>query len=114
MADSELCFLPATEMAAKVRGRDVSAREVVEAHFRQIERVNPRVNAIITRVPNEVVLRQADETDRRIAAGEDVGPLAGLPIAHKDTEDTAGIRTTYGSPIFEHHVPDADTLLVTR
>src|SRR5262249_36754536 len=82
-------------------------------HLRQIERVNPRVNAVVTLVA-ERALAAAREADDRLARGETPAPLHGLPVAHKDLQDTAGIRTTYGSPIYKGHVPDADSLLVER
>ncbi|GAA2634158.1 amidase [Streptomyces vastus] len=110
---TDLCFWTATELAAAIRRRDVSAREAVTAHLEQIERINPAVNAIVTLVP-ERALEQAAEADARLAAGADVGPLHGLPVAHKDLHDTAGIRTTYGSPLFADRVPDRDHLVVER
>ena len=65
-------------------------------------------------VTPERALAAADEADRRRARGEDLPPLHGLPIAHKDLQDTAGVRTTYGSPAYRDHVPDADSLQVER
>ena len=91
----------------------LSARELVAAHLARIERIDPLVNAIVTRTP-ERALAAADEADRRRARGDDLPPLHGLPIAHKDLQDTAGVRTTYGSPSYRDHVPDADSLLVAR
>jgi amidase len=105
--------LPATEQAALLRSGDVSAVEVVREHLDRIERRNGAVNAVVTVVP-ERALAAAEEADRRRAAGEPLPPLHGLPIAHKDLVDTAGVRTTYGSPSFRDHVPDADELLVSR
>jgi amidase len=110
----EICFMTATELVQRIRERSLSAREVMDAHLAQIERINPVVNAIPTLVEPEVAQLLADEADRRLAQGEDVGPLHGLPVAHKDTEDTAGMRTTYGSPIYADHVPARDTLMVQR
>ena len=110
---TNLCFLPATELAHKLRKKDVSAREVLSANLAQIERVNPKVNAIVTLVA-EQALEEADRMDESIARGETVGPLHGLPIAHKDLQNTRGIRTTYGSPIYRDFVPDADSLVVER
>ena len=109
----DLCFLPATELAALLRRREVSAREVVQAHLDQIERVNPQVNAVVTLVA-ERALHEARAADERLAAGEPVGPLHGLPMAIKDTHETAGIRTTHGSPILADHVPERDELVVER
>lgn len=110
----EICFMTATELARKIRERGLSAREVMEAHLAQIERVNPKVNAIITQISDEAALNLADAADAAVARGEDLGPLHGLPIAHKDTEPTAGMRTTWGSPIFRDNVPDDDSLSVER
>lgn len=113
MQQTELCFLTATDLAQKIRLRELSAREVMEAHLTQIERVNPHVNAIVTLLPDQA-LAQADAADAQLARGDEVGPLHGLPIAHKDLVETAGIRTTFGSPIYRDHVPTRDALLVTR
>jgi len=109
----ELCDLPATQLARMLRDREVSAREVLQAHLHRIEAVNPAVNAIVTLVP-EVAASRAAEADEAIARGEPLGPLHGLPIAIKDLVATAGIRTTAGSPIFAHAVPDEDDLLAQR
>jgi amidase len=112
-AAADLCFQTATELARRIRARDLSAREVMAAHLAQIERVNPRVNAIVTLVAEQALARAA-EADERLARGEPVGPLHGLPVAHKDTVNTRGIRTTQGSPIYRDFVPDEDAILVTR
>lgn len=113
MSETELCYVTATELVRRIRTRDVSAREVMQAHLTQIERVNPRVNAIVTLLP-EQALEQARRADEALARGDAVGPLHGLPIAHKDMVPTKGIRTTFGSPIFRDHVPDQDGLIVER
>ncbi|MEO8477263.1 MAG: amidase [Actinomycetota bacterium] len=110
---TELCDLLATDLARMLREREVSAREVLEAHLRRIEAVNPSVNAIVTLVPERATARAA-ELDDAIAGGEPLGPRLGLPIAHKDLVATAGIRTTAGSPIFADAVPEVDDLLVER
>ncbi|TYB41168.1 amidase [Actinomadura chibensis] len=111
--NAEICFASARELARRIRARELSAREVVRAHLDQIERTNPRVNAIVTLVA-ERALDQARDADERLARGAAPGPLHGLPVAHKDTHATAGIRTTSGSPIFADHVPDADDLVIER
>ena len=114
LADStELCFLPATELAGRLRSGELSAREVMSAHLAQIEAVDPAVNAIVTLVADRAT-GAASRADDALARGEPVGPLHGLPIAHKDLVATAGIRTTAGSPIFADTVPDTDDLLVER
>ncbi|HEY2870196.1 MAG TPA: amidase [Gaiellales bacterium] len=105
--------LPATEQAALLRSGAVSATELVREHLDRIERLDGAVNAVVTVLP-ERALAAAGDADRLRAAGAELPPLHGLPIAHKDLVDTAGVRTTYGSPSFRDHVPDADELLVTR
>ncbi len=112
-AANEICFLAAVEMARRIRRKELSAREVMAAHLEQIGRVNPKVNAIVTLVA-EQALEQARKADEAAARGGRLGPLHGLPVAHKDLVDTLGIRTTYGSPIFKDHVPDRDALIIQR
>ena len=113
MPDSEICFMTATEMARRIRSKELSATEVMKAHLAQIDRLNPKVNAIVTLLP-ERALKGARAADEALARGEEIGPLHGLPIAHKDLVLTRGIRTTSGSPIFENFVPDHDALIVER
>ncbi|MDI2029155.1 amidase [Saccharopolyspora sp. TS4A08] len=112
MSDS-LCQRTATELAALLRAREVSAREVMRAHLDRIERLNPKVNAVVSLDP-EGALAGAAAADERLASGAAVGPLHGLPMAHKDTHDTAGLRTTYGSPLLADNVPAQDELVVER
>ena len=85
----------------------------MRAHLAQIERVNPKVNAIVT-LTAERALDDARDKDARLARGERPGPLFGLPIAHKDLVPTRGIRTTWGSPIYRDHVPTVDGLIIER
>ena len=113
MPAPDVCFLTATEMARLLRERELSARETLSAHLAQIERVNPKVNAIVTLVA-EQALSAAEAADAALARGEAVGPLHGLPVAHKDLVLTKGIRTTFGSPIYEDFIPDQDALIVDR
>jgi len=113
MTDTALCYLTATELALKIRSGEISAVETMEAHLAQIEKVNPQVNAIVTLVP-ELALEQARKADEKLAQGGKLGPLHGLPVAHKDLVQTKGIRTTFGSPIFQDFVPEQDALLVER
>ena len=108
-----LCFKSATELARLVRTRQVSASELLETHLRQIERVNPKVNAIVTLLPDQA-REAAAAADAALARKAPVGPLHGLPIAIKDLVDTKGIRTTYGSRIYKDNVPTQDELLVER
>jgi len=112
---TDLCFTGARRLARLIRTRKLSASELMRATIAQIERVNPKVNAIVTFLP-ERALAQAKSLDRRLARPRTaaLGPLAGLPIAYKDLLATKGIRTTKGSPIYADHVPDADAALVER
>jgi amidase len=105
--DDDLCFTPAVELARRLHARELSARELLAAFLDRIHRVNPALNAIVTLVEDQAT-RQAAEADETAARGVPLGPLHGLPIAVKDLADTAGIRTTYGSPLFADHVPDRD------
>jgi hypothetical protein len=86
---SDICFLTATEMADLIRRKRLSARETLDAHLKQIERVNPKVNAIVTLVAEQAIenARKADEAQAR---GVALGPLHGLPIAHKDLVENRG------------------------
>jgi chemotaxis protein histidine kinase CheA len=109
---SDLCFTSATELAAMIRSKKVSAREVMQAHLAQIERVNPAVNSIVTLVADRA-MKDAAAADEELAHGKPRGPLHGLPIAHKDLVETKGIRTTFGSPFFRDHIPNADAPIIT-
>jgi amidase len=109
----EICYLSARELARRVRERELSAREVTEAHLARIEAVNPRVNAIVT-LTAERALAEADAADALLAGGAAPPPLLGLPVAHKDTHLTAGVRTTSGSPLLADHVPVRDELVIER
>ena len=109
----ELWRRSATELAAAICQREVSCVEVMRAHLARIEAINPLLNAIVT-LDAELGLRAAAAADAALGRDEAPGALHGLPMAIKDLEDTAGMRTTYGSPIYRDHVPAADTLMVTR
>jgi amidase len=108
-----ICQLSATELARRIRAKDLSAREVVSAHLDRIARVNPGVNAIVTLAADRA-MESACAADDALARGEAIGPLHGLPIAHKDLQITKGIRTTFGSPIYKDFIPEEDSLLVER
>lgn len=112
-ADSSLCFESAVEMARLIRAKKLSAREALAAHLKQIERVNPKVNAIVTLVP-EMASEAAAKADEAQARKEKLGPLHGLPVAHKDLMETRGIRTTFGSPLYKDYIPAEDDLIVER
>ena len=113
-ASPELCFTSARELAALIHTRQVSARDVMHAHLDRIARANPHVNAIVSKLPDEACLALADEADRRLARGDAVGPLHGLPIAFKDNQPAVGFPWTRGSRIFAHEMPSEDSVFVER
>jgi amidase len=113
LSAGEICFLPAHQLAQRIRSRSLSALEVMDAHIAQTERLNPAINAIVTFLP-ERGRERARAIDASLARGEEPGPLAGLPVAHKDLVPTRGVRTTYGSRIYRDFVPDTDAILVER
>ncbi|MFC6256730.1 amidase family protein, partial [Kocuria oceani] len=114
-ADTALLELSARELSAAIRQRSVSAREVLDAHFARIDTVNPAINAVVTQVREQAyaAASRADELTASTPADE-LTPLHGVPMTHKDTHATAGIRTTLGSPVFAEQVPDHDDLVVAR
>ena len=114
LGDSELCFMSARELAQLIRIRRTSAREVMGAFLRQINRLNPKINAIVAKLDDVKCLALADDADRRIARGEEIGALHGLPFAFKDLDPAVGFPMTRGSKIFKDFVPVEDSVLVER
>lgn len=113
MNAADLCFTPATKLARLIRQKKVSPVEVVRAVLDRIERVNPKLNAYCT-VVAERALKAARHAESAVMKKKALGPLHGVPVSIKDLVPTAGIRTTWGSKIYEHHVPDEDGLVVER
>ncbi|KAF1052472.1 MAG: Acylamidase [Stenotrophomonas maltophilia] len=111
---SELVLLPAHQLAVRIRQRQVSCREVMQAYLAHIERFNPQVNALVSLRPDEALLAEADACDEELARGEYRGWMHGLPHAIKDLSLTRGITTTFGSPLFREHVPERDGIMVER
>ena len=101
----EICFLGLRELAGLLRGRQLSAREVMTAHLEQIRRWNPHLNAIVAKLDDESCLALADAADARVARGELPGALHGVPWAFKDLEPAVGFPWTRGSPIFRNDRP---------
>jgi amidase len=108
----DLAGAGAVEIAARVRARQVSPVEVLDAALARVARVNGPLNALVTLNPS--ARDDARALERRVAAGEDPGPLAGVPVGIKDVTPVAGLRTTYGSPLFARHVPTEDAVVVRR
>ena len=113
MRERNLCFTPATELVKLYRVRKASPLEVMQAVLARIDQVNPAVNTYVT-VARESALRAARAATRVLKRGATFPPLFGVPVSIKDLVPTKGIRTTWGSKIFEHHVPDEDALVVER
>jgi amidase len=107
-------FTSATELAGLIHSRQISAREVMREHLEQISRVNPVVNAIVSKLPDDACLARADDADQRLARGERVGPLHGLPIAFKDNQPVTGFPCTRGSRIFARDIPLGESVFVSR
>ena len=110
---SDLHYCTAVELVGLIRTQQVSTLEVMDAHLEQISQVNHTLNAIVTLV-TDTARDKAREADVAIIRGDAVGPLHGLPVAHKDLTRTKGIRTTFGSKVFQDFVPDDDALIVER
>ena len=110
--DQDITNLSAARIAREVGQRNVSAREVVEATLARVDAVNPTLNAICTL--NDAALDEADAVDRRLATRATPRPLEGVPVVVKDNIFTRGIRTTFGSKILEHDIPEEDSICVER
>jgi amidase len=111
---NEIVALNAVELANAIKSRQVSCVEVMSAYLGQIERLNPRVNAIISLQSRQSLVVQAEKRDQELARGEYRGWMHGFPHAVKDLELTAHIRTTFGSPLFRDFVPKTDSIMVER
>lgn len=113
MKATDSSFMTAAELASAVRKKLLSPLEIVEGLLARIEEINPRVNAYCT-VAAEMALEAAKKAEAEVMRGRELGALHGVPVSIKDLTLTAGIRTTFGSKVFEHHVPDEDALTVQR
>lgn len=113
-APSDIVMADAVALSAWIKARKVSCREVMSAFLDHIERINPKVNALVSLQERDGLLRQADERDAQLARGEYLGWMHGMPQAPKDLTATAGIPTTQGSPLFKDYVPRQDSIIVER
>src|SRR6266545_2405705 len=113
MNTTDLCFASATELQRLYRAGEASPREVMDAVFARIDAVNPRLNAYVT-LARESAVSTADAATEAFTKKAELRPLHGIPVSIKDLTPTKGIRTTYGSKIYEDHVPDEDALVVER
>ncbi|MDX1623543.1 MAG: amidase [Gemmatimonadota bacterium] len=108
----ELPDLSALEIRRRIDAGEVSPIDVVEACLERLEAVNPALNAVVT--VDERALEDARELEAALARGEAPGPLCGIPVGIKDVTEVAGLRTTWGSPLYADHVPEVDALVVRR
>jgi aspartyl-tRNA(Asn)/glutamyl-tRNA(Gln) amidotransferase subunit A len=113
MDRDELCFTPATELARMIRDKQVSALEATEAVLSRIAEIEPHINAFITVCADEA-RAAAIAADAALAAGDDIGPLHGVPLGVKDLLNTKGVRTTFASHAFADNVPGADCVAMAR
>jgi Asp-tRNA(Asn)/Glu-tRNA(Gln) amidotransferase A subunit family amidase len=111
--DKELCYMPATEMVEAIKKQDVACIEVVDEILQRIEKINPKINAYCTVLTDEAH-KAAKEADKAVKQGKRLGPLHGVPVSIKDLIFTKGIRTTFGSKIFEKFIPKRDAIVVQR
>ena len=112
-APDELAFLGAAKLASLVRERRVSPVELVRVYLKRIERLDARLRAYITVLP-ETALETARKAETAVMRGDALGPLHGVPYAVKDQFDTAGVLTTLGSRILRHHVPVENATAISR
>ncbi len=110
---TDLAFVSATELAAMIRGRQVSPVEVLHAALERIEASQKVFNAFIT-IAADTAMTAAREAEAAVIRGAPLGPLHGVPVAVKDLVPTAGLRTTWGSLIFKDHIPDQDAVVIAR
>ena len=113
MTSLDVCFLPAHRMLEMVSKREISAVELLDCHLAQIAKFNGKINAIVT-LDEDRARSTARSIDQRISQNSPMRILEALPVAHKDLTVTKGMRTTFGSPIFENFVPDRNALIVDR
>jgi amidase len=111
---AEITGWTALELSRRIHARQVSCVEVMQATLAQIDRFNPKVNALVSLQPRDGLLAQAKQRDTQLAAGKSMGWMHGFPQAPKDLANTAGIPTTSGSPILKGYVPKVDAIVVER
>jgi Asp-tRNA(Asn)/Glu-tRNA(Gln) amidotransferase A subunit family amidase len=114
MPATDLAFASATELAGRVRERDLSPVELMRATLDRIASVNTRLNAFVSMRPADQLIAEARSIEARVLRREDVGPLAGLPLGVKDLEDAVGLPNTHGSLLFKDHHPERDAIQVER
>ena len=113
MADERLAYQPATELVKLIASKQVSPVELAETFLARIDRLDPQIDSFLLRTP-DLALEQARAAERAVMRGDELGPLHGLPVPIKDTQMTAGVRTTMGSVVFEDRVPERNAAAIER
>ena len=113
MSTSDIIYMPAVEIASAIREKILSPVQIVDAILNRIDRLNPKLNAYCTLLAEDA-RKQAKEAEDLVMKGGDLGLLHGVPVSVKDLIFTKGIRTTFGSRIYENFLPDADDVVVER
>jgi aspartyl-tRNA(Asn)/glutamyl-tRNA(Gln) amidotransferase subunit A len=108
-----LHYMDATTLARLIRTKQVSPREVVQAHLDRISAVNPEINALVTLMAEDA-LKAADAAEKAVMSSAELGPLHGVPFTIKDSIDTAGVLTQQGSKLFAGNIPEKDATVVKR
>ena len=113
LSDKEICWMTALELTEAISGGEISPVDVLDAVMEQVKRYNPELNAIVT-LTGESAIESAKKAEKMVRKGEKLGPLLGVPVTLKDLVFTKGVRTTFGSKLYENFVPDEDAVLVER
>ena len=113
MNKEEICFLPAWEMKEKIESQELSSTEITETIIERIEKINPIINAYCT-TTFDLARTMAKEADERVKKGEKIGLLNGIPTSIKDLNQIKGVRTTFGSKIYENNIPEEDGVAIAR
>ncbi len=113
MKKEEICYMSAYEMAEKIRNQELSSEEITEIIIERIEKINPIINTYCT-TTFDLAREAAKKADDAVKKGEKIGLLNGIPVSIKDETETKGIRTTYGSLLFENNIPMKDEAVVKR
>ena len=111
--DRELAFTPAHQLKELIKQKKLSPVELLEAIFRRIEEINPKLDAYLT-LAQEQAYEAARKAERAVSAGDNLGPLHGIPVSIKDLLETKGIRTTYGSTVLRHNIPQSEGPFMKR
>ena len=111
--DENLAFAPATELKELIASKEVSPVEITQLYLDRIDRLDGQLNSYLT-VTSELALESARKAEKAVVAGDELGPLHGIPISIKDLQMTKGVKTTGGSLAYKDRVPDADCAVVER